>query len=296
MRILVAGIGGVGGYLGAKLCTLDDEIIFLTRGESVQKILKDGLRVDEDDVSYTVHPSSVTTAKSLEGVVDLLFLCVKSYDIRETLLSIESNISKETIIVPFSNGVAHQEEIEAIVDAKVLHGAMYILAHKEGIGHIVKKGAVFMALFGHKNYPEERDIVAKIFEDAGLRYKSGEHIESLIWKKYLFISTFGALTSYFDTTMRAVYELHKNWAHTMMMEIAAVAEAKGIALSSEVEKSLESASKVPLDASSSMHLDFQNSRETELETLCGYIVKEGVRLRVPTPLMAKVYEVLKEKH
>ncbi|WP_373034197.1 ketopantoate reductase family protein [Sulfurovum sp.] len=44
-----------------------------------------------------------------------------------------------------------------------------------------------------------------------------------------------------------------------------------------------------------MHLDFQNGSRTELESLCGYIVREGQRLRLPTPMMAKIYGVLKEK-
>ncbi len=44
-----------------------------------------------------------------------------------------------------------------------------------------------------------------------------------------------------------------------------------------------------------MHLDFKNGHKTELETLCGYVVREGKKLRLPTPLMAKIYGVLKAK-
>ena len=95
--------------------------------------------------------------------------------------------------------------------------------------------------------------------------------------------------------MRKVYELHKNWAETLLKEIADVAEAKGIHIQDEVEKALKTASSLPEDASTSMHLDFQNGSRTELETLCGYVVREGQRLRLPTPMMAKIYGVLKEK-
>ena len=95
--------------------------------------------------------------------------------------------------------------------------------------------------------------------------------------------------------MRKVYELHKNWADTLLKEIADVAEAKGIQIQDEVEKALKTASSLPEDATSSMHLDFQNGNRTELETLCGYVVREAKRLRIPTPMMAKVYGVLKTK-
>ncbi len=295
MRIVVAGIGGVGGYIGAHLCKLEDEVIFLARGNHAERIRETGLLVKEDEGEFTARPDSVVSTEALEGEIDLLLLCVKSYDMEAVLTDLSSNITSSTIIVPFANGVEHKEKIASLVDAKVLHGAVYILAHKEADGVIVKKGKVFAALFGDEAYAKETALVSSLFEKAGLRHKTPTNIEEAIWKKYLFISAFAALTSYFDTSMRKVYELHKNWAETLLKEIADVAEAKGIHIQDEVEKALKTASSLPEDASSSMHLDFQNGSRTELETLCGYVVREGQKLRLPTPMMAKIYGVLKGK-
>ncbi len=295
MRIAVAGIGGVGGYIGAHLCALDDEVIFIARGDHAAAIREKGLLVKEDDGSFTAHPGAVVSAGELEGNIDLLLLCVKSYDIESVLAELSANITSSTVVVPFSNGAEHQEKVASLVDAKVLHGAVYILAHKEDPGLIVKKGKVFSAVFGSREYPAETARVADVFEKAGLRYKTPENIEEAVWRKYLFISAFAALTTYFDISIRSVYEQHRNWAHTLLKEIADVAEAKGIHIDDEVEKALRVASTLPEEASSSMHLDFKNGRRTELETLCGYVVREGKRVRLPTPLMAKVYGVLKEK-
>jgi 2-dehydropantoate 2-reductase len=211
------------------------------------------------------------------------------------LAELSGNITADTIIVPFANGVEHKEKVASLVDAKVLYGAVYILAHREAAGVIVKKGKVFAAVFGERAYPGETELVSSLFDKAGLRHKTPENIEEAIWRKYLFISAFGALTAYFDTTIRRVYELHRNWADTLLNEIADVAEAKGIPIRDEVEKALHVASSLPEEASSSMHLDFKNGHKTELETLCGYVVREGKKLHLPTPLMAKVYGVLKSK-
>ncbi|MCJ7766232.1 MAG: 2-dehydropantoate 2-reductase [Thiovulaceae bacterium] len=295
MRIVVAGIGGVGGYIGAHLCKLDDEVIFLARGDHAEAIKAKGLLIKEDGGEFTAYPDRTAAAKELEGTIDLLLLCVKSYDIEALLADLSKNITPSTIIVPFANGVEHKAKIESLVDAKVLYGALYILAHKESAGVIVKKGKVFATLFGNSDYPKETQQVAALFERAQLRYKTPEMIEEAIWKKYLFISAFAALTTYFDISMHRVYEEHKNWAYTLLNEIADVAEAKGIHIRDEVEKALQTASTLPEEASSSMHLDFKNGHRTELETLCGYVVREGKKLRLPTPLMAKVYGVLKEK-
>lgn len=295
MRIVVAGIGGVGGYIGAHLCKLEDEVIFLARGNHALEIKAHGLRIKEDDGEFTAWPDKVMTAETLEDEIDLLLLCVKSYDIETVLTELDDKITPATIIVPFANGVEHKDKIDALVNAKVLHGAVYILAHREADGLIVKKGKVFASLFGAEAYVKETALVSSLFEKVGLRHKTPENIEEAIWKKYLFISAFAALTSYFDISMRKVYELHKNWADTLLKEIADVAEAKGIQIQDEVEKALKTASSLPEDATSSMHLDFQNGNRTELETLCGYVVREAKRLRIPTPMMAKVYGVLKTK-
>jgi len=296
MRIVVAGLGGVGGYIGAHLCSLDDEVVFLARGEHAEVIKEKGLLVKEDEREFVVHPNDVTSPEALDGRIDLLFLCVKSYDIEIVLADLKKNITPETIIIPFSNGVEHKERIDAIVEAKVLYGAVYVLAHKEKSGVVVKKGKVFAALFGAPAYREETALVSSLFEKVGLRHKTPNNIEEAIWKKYLFISAFGSLTSYFDTSMRSVYELHKNWAETLLQEIAEVADAKGIVIQDEVQKALKTASSLPQDASSSMHLDFKNKKRTELETLSGYIVREAKKLRIPTPMMAKIYGVLKQKN
>ncbi|MEN8147927.1 MAG: 2-dehydropantoate 2-reductase [Campylobacterota bacterium] len=295
MRIVVAGVGGVGGYIGAHLCKLDDEVTFLARGEHALTIKAHGLKIIEDDGEFIAWPDSVITAETFEGTIDLLLLCVKSYDIETVLTELSDNITPSTIIVPFANGVEHKEKIDALVNAKVLHGAVYVLAHKEADGVIVKKGKVFASLFGAAAYVKETALVSSLFEKAGLRHKTPQNIEEAIWKKYLFISAFAALTSYFDASMRKVYELHRNWAETLLKEIADVAEAKGVYIQGEIEKALKTASSLPEDASTSMHLDFQNGSRTELETLCGYVVREGERLRLPTPMMAKIYGVLKLK-
>jgi len=295
MRIVVAGIGGVGGYIGAHLCRLDDEVVFLARGAHADEIRQKGLTVKEDEGSFTAHPEAVVSAGELEGEIDLLLLCVKSYDIEPLLAELSRNITPSTVILPFANGVEHKEMIESLVEAKVLHGTVYILAHRDSDGVVVKKGRVFAAVFGADEHPGETAAVAALFEKAGLRYKTPEKIEEALWKKYLFISAFAALTAYFDIGIRRVCELHRNWAHTLLNEIADVAEAKGIDVREEVEKALTTASTLPEDASSSMHLDFKNGKRTELESLCGYVVREGKKLRLPTPLMAKIYGVLKEK-
>ena len=299
MRIAVVGIGGVGGYMGAKLCSLIGtqkkkyEVIFIARGKHAEAVRANGLRVIEDDSEFTATPTAVCTAQEAEGTFDLILVCVKSYDIKEALLPLKKNIRTDTVLMPFANGVNNAETISEIVDAKVINACAYILSHIQEPGVIRKQGSVFAAVFGDPELFGESLYIEYMFKDAGLRTKITENIETEVWKKYLFISAFASLTSFYDSSIKMIYDQHYEETKGVLQEIASVAGAKGIPLENEIPKALKTASSLPKDASTSMHLDFQQHRKTELDTLTGYIVDEAERLHIEVPLMQSIYAALK---
>ncbi len=299
MRIAVLGIGGVGGYIGAKLCSLINtqkkkyEIVFIARGEHAQAIKQNGLKVIEDESEFTAIPTAVCSAQEAEGTFDLILVCVKSYAIEEALEALRKNIHKDTVIISFANGVNNAKTIKSIVDAKVVNGCAYILSHIHSPGIIRKRGKVFAVSFGDSVYTGESLYVDYMFKDAGLRSKFAEDIDTTVWKKYLFISTFASLTSYYDISINEVYNKHYDESKTLLEEIASVASAKGIDIKNEIEKALKTASSLPEGASTSMHLDFQNNRQTELDALSKYIVDEAELLHVNVPVMKNIYEKLR---
>jgi len=195
---------------------------------------------------------------------------------------IASYTDENSILLSFSNGVNNATTLKALSNAVVLDSCVYILSHIEKYGVIRKKGKVFAAIFGGDE--EATKKVAALFEKAQLRYKTTSDIKTAIWKKYIFIAAFATLTSYYDESIGSVYEHHYEEAKKLLEEIAAFAkESEGVEIYDEVAKSLETASKVPYDSSTSMRLDLQQSKRVELENLSGYVKK---------PLMQKFYKEL----
>lgn len=75
-----------------------------------------------------------------------------------------------------------------------------------------------------------------------------------------------------------------------------VAKAKGIILPDDmVEKVMADQQKMPYDATTSMHTDFRNGKQTELDTLTGYVVHAGQTYGISTPVYNKMYETLKQR-
>ncbi|MBU0720318.1 2-dehydropantoate 2-reductase [bacterium] len=293
MRIAVVGLGGVGGYLAACLTKTPEEVIGFARGRHLAKIKEDGLRIVEDDTSWNAD-LRVKELNEAEGHFDIVLFCVKSYDLKDSYEAISENINSNSILVSFSNGVNHGDTLRSLSNASVLDGCIYILSHLQEPGVIRKKGRVFAAVFGGET--KAARILKEVFEKADLRSKTPEDIKTALWKKYIFISAFATLTTYYDKSIGYVYEHHFAEAEGVLNEIAEVAKTKAIELFDEVQKSLETAAKVPYDSSTSMHLDFTNKKRDELETLSGYILKEAKKENVQVPLMQKMYGELLKKH
>jgi len=289
MKIAVVGLGGVGGYLAASFAKAGLDVTGFARGAHLEAIQKNGITVQEDKEQWNT-PLKAKELREAEGNFDIVIFCVKSYDLADSYKQIAHCVSAQTILISFSNGVNNGDVLRELSHARVLDGAVYILSHIEKPGVIRKKGKVFAAVFGG-DVEATRELAA-IFEQAQLRYKMPEDIKTALWKKYIFISAFATLTSYYDKPIAAVYKEHKQEAEKLLREIAAVAKEKGVNIDDEVQKALDTASKLPEDASTSMHLDFQNDKQVELESLSGFIAHAG---QEKAPLMNEMYAALKER-
>ncbi|MEA1955385.1 MAG: 2-dehydropantoate 2-reductase [Campylobacterota bacterium] len=284
MKIAIVGLGGVGGYLAGSLTkNSKNKVVSFARGEHLRAIQKNGIEIVEDDKSYSVTLDARELSDA-NGYFDMVLFCVKSYDLQNSYKAIKNHIDANSILISFSNGVTNGDKLREISDSIVLDGCMYILSHIEKAGVIRKKGKVFAGVFGGDTDATHK--LASVFEEALLRYKIPLDIKTAIWKKYIFISAFATLTSYYDKSIGYVYEYYKDEAEAVLKEIVDFASTKGIDLSDEIQKSLDTASKVPYDSSTSMHRDFQNKKQTELDSLTKYI---------DTPLMQKMYNQLKKR-
>ena len=291
MTIAVLGLGGVGGYIGAKLCTLKDEheIIFLSRGEHLKAIQDNGLRIIDVDKEETYHPTYAL--QSTNKYLDIVFLCTKTYHSKQALLELKDVISKDTLIIPVANGVNSKEELQKLTPAKVTDACVYIVSHKHSAGIIKKTTNVFALRLSD----DVQDILEPLLTKAGLRTKFSADIRQELWKKFLFISAMGSLTSYYEIGMGAIYKEHEQELKKLLHEIYSISQALGVNLEEkELSKALETSSKLPENAPTSMWLDMKAKGLNELETLSGYIVQQGQKHQIQTPLMQKIYDKLKK--
>ena len=298
MRVLIVGVGGVGGYIASQLIkNTDAEVTLLARGNHLEKIQKDGLHIIEDNAAYTVKPSKAIDDPTNEGIFDLIIISVKSYDLESVVQKLSKNIGSETTILPLLNGVDHDLILKRHYrDAKILKGCIYIVSHIASPGAIVKRGKVFKLCWGDSEASiEDYSNIATLFNAANLRHKFSNNIDYEIWKKYLFIAAMAALTSYHKKSMDKIVSDHNQELEALLQEISTIAQKRSINLTDkEIQATLEQAQKVTQGAKTSMQRDLERGKRSEIESLLGYIVKSAKNFNLKVPIMEKIYLSLKE--
>lgn len=300
-RIGILGLGGVGGYFGgllAKAYLESDtiEIIFIARGETQKVIAQNGLKIIADATETTVFPSLVSNNTKEIGELDYLLCATKTYDIETSFESVKNCISTNTIILPLYNGVDATERIQILFpENTVLQGCVYIVSMIESPGIIKKIGPYEKLFFGSKNAPVSKlNELQSIFEKANIESYLVENIEETVWEKFIFISALASATSYLNENIGGILNNTENKAiySSLLIEIAAVAVAKGVTLPDDiVAQTIVKLEKTPKDATSSMHRDFLAGKNTEVVSLTKYVVDLAIKHGVATP----VYQMIEKK-
>ncbi|WP_338648456.1 2-dehydropantoate 2-reductase [Flavobacterium sp. KS-LB2] len=300
-RIGILGLGGVGGYFGgllAKAYLESDtiEIIFIARGETQKVIAQNGLKIIADATETTVFPSLVSNNTKEIGELDYLLCATKTYDIETSFESVKNCISTNTIVLPLYNGVDATERIQILFpENTVLQGCVYVVSMIESPGIIKKIGPYEKLFFGSKNAPVSKlNELQSIFEKANIESYLVENIEETVWEKFIFISALASATSYLNENIGGILNNTENKAiySSLLIEIAAVAVAKGVTLPDDiVAQTIVKLEKTPKDVTSSMHRDFLAGKNTEVVSLTKYVVDLAIKHGVATP----VYQMIEKK-
>jgi 2-dehydropantoate 2-reductase len=304
MKIVIIGIGGVGGYYGGKLAqkygsTGEHDIFFVARGEHLAEIRKNGLKViTQEEGEFTAIPTIATDDPKDLGLVDLVLFCVKTYDLETAAQQLIDNIHEKTVAITILNGVDNTDRLRTILTrSTVLNGCVYISSTIQAPGVIRQIGGPRKLIFGPENNDTEKyRYIEEILRKADIRAELTTDISVQVWTKYIFIGPLATIDSLLRKPLGAIIENENNkqMLKGLMEEVNLIAKKRGIILPEDIiPLSLDKASGFPYETKTSMQRDFESGRKTtEIETFTGYIVKAGKELGVETPLYQEAYNLL----
>ena len=301
-KIAISGIGAVGGYYGGLLAARykdseDIDIYFISRGENLEEIRKNGIEVKNTFLTIKAKPTLATDNPAEIGPVDYLFCCTKSYDLEENIVQLTPIIGPNTVIIPLLNGADIAERIQKLLpNNEVWKGCVYIGSRLVRPGRVEKFTIKDRMFFGSKqgNKKRQKDL-QDILANARILTTIPDDIDLEIWKKFFMISTAATITSYFNETIGEVVNNHIDLFITLGYELKSVAEAKGIRLpDGQVFSAIDAQKIMPNNSTTSMHSDFQKGNRTEVETLTGYVVRTAQELGIEVPTYRFMYKGLTE--
>ena len=298
MKILIFGIGGVGGYFGGKLARAGYNVTMIARGKHLEAINKNGLEVESINGNFKVKPNLVTDELAEVPTPDLVILGIKSWQIQEVANKLKPIISTETMVLPLQNGANNVEKLlEILPKQNVLAGLCHIVSFLEKPGKIKHVSFEPRITFGEiDNSTSERiERLKTVFEKAGITNFNPENIQLEIWKKFLFITTISGLGGLTRVSIDKIRE--SEYLYDLLLktaqEIKLIANAKGILLAEEhLEKAFEIIQNQPPGTTASTQRDIMAGRPSELENFNGFIVKEAEKLGIATPVNKMIYECL----
>ena len=312
MRIVIVGPGALGSLLAARIASYikkqdvsgagnDVPELYLLdyKTERADHINRSGLLFEEKGQSSRCT-IQVETNPEICAESDVLFLCVKSPSVSQTLEEISPFLAPESLLLAMENGIGHLEAIRS-------------LSCPGGVG-ITSEGATLIAP-GHVRHggsgmtrigvlgAEPQGLTSQLLaETAELLDASGistvvtRNPLKYIWAKLFVNVAINALTA----INRCLNGELLNSQGTIDTMEKAVKEAVAIARKLDVEvegdpfalalKVCESTAK----NISSMHQDVRNKRLTEIDAINGAIVVFGEQLGIPTPQNEELVRQVKD--
>ncbi|MGD8948706.1 MAG: 2-dehydropantoate 2-reductase, partial [Desulfobacterales bacterium] len=261
MRIAVFGAGGVGGYFGGRLAQAGEDIVFIARGDHLKAISTHGLRVDSVKGDFVVKPVQATSDPEQVGVVDLIILGVKTWQVNGAAQAMRPMVGPETVILPLQNGVETPAHLAAELGSRhVLGGLCALVTWIMGPGHIRHIGVEpFVRLGELDNHLSERvQRLREMFVSAGVSVEIPSDIHAAMWKKFLNIVPFGSLGAVSRAPIGVLLEVPetRKLMQQGMREIYELARTKKIVLSEKiVDKAMAALEKIPARGTSSLQRD-----------------------------------------
>ncbi|MEU2241094.1 ketopantoate reductase family protein [Streptomyces sp. NPDC018338] len=290
MKILVVGAGATGGYFGALLARSGQDVTFLVRPARAAALRERGLRVVGRDEEWVLTPRLVT-ADELTGPYDLVLLSVKSTGLDRAVEDIAPAVGPDTAVVPLLNGLAHIDVLNARFGASaVLGGVAKVVTTLDDSGDIRRLAPLAHLAFGEQDGTASARVerIRAVFDASGIDAPVPDQVITAMWHKWVFITTFGAVTSLMRGTVGDVYDTPGGPAlgPAVLDEAAAVAAAAGHPVP-EAERAatlaVVSASGSPMVPS--LYRDLTAGHPTEVEHLFGDLTDRARDLGVATPLL-----------
>jgi 2-dehydropantoate 2-reductase len=312
MRMIVIGVGPIGGIIGGRLARAGHDIAFVDiDGEHVAAIREEGLRIDVPDGAFNVK-IKIGFPSEIDGKYDIGMIAVRSNYTTDALNTVMPHLAGGGLLVSMQNGINPPLLQERVGGDRAVGMAIRMGSRKVGPGHLhtTNRGHLYI---GHLHGGKTRELEnLKQILNGVMETEISDNILGVLWSKltYTCLGYYGSLADASLATSCADDQSRRTLV-TFFSEVVAVGEAMGarwIRLaeynppdfhpSYSLDKRLaalnEFAKSWKLDDRKGPLRQIQNGIKTEVDFTLTYVVNGGKRHDIPTPVCQRVLAMVRE--
>ena len=300
MKILVIGVGGIGGFIGSYLVNKNYDVTFIARKKRLSYLKTNGLKL-ESELGKIYSP----IIKVIEEIpekesFDIIINTVKLYDFDSVLDEIKKKIKNKPLILPFQNGIYAEERLKKKLPGIDTIGAVAQISvfvdENQIIKHVGKLATFFVGGYDDEENNLLEDFCGRV-QKIGLKIIFKKNIKEKIWEKFIFLSAYSGMTTFFLKPIGQIFEdkvLKKKFTDAML-ETYNLSKKFGVSFKSNpVEFWLEKIKNMPFNMTSSMHVDFNNNKKLELDWLSGSIEVLSKKYNIKCPVHSEIVKGIKK--
>jgi 2-dehydropantoate 2-reductase len=315
VRIVIAGAGAIGGYIGARLARAGADVVLFARGPHLTAMRERGLQVTSAEGDFEVRPE-VTEDLATIGTADVVFLGVKAHGLAALAPGLRPLFGPDTAAVSTQNGVPwwyFQRQggaleglrlerldpngiITAAIEPRRVVGSLAYFATEIVAPGVIQHTEGYRISFGEPDGSRSERVkgIAEALIGAGFRCPITTRIRHEIWVKLLGNVAFNPISALTRGTLEEMVRDRdvSRLARDVMSETEAVAARLGIEIPITIDQRMAGAEKVGAHRTSMLQ-DYEAGRPMEIEAIVGAVVELGERLDVPMPATRAVYACVK---
>ena len=299
MKICVLGAGAMGCLYGGCLSHIGHDVT-LVGGRSIPVIRENGLKMNTAWTGPIVVQPKACYANELEGEFDLLILLTKAFQSHDAMDSVRHILNDKMTVLSLQNGLGNKELLQEYVSTEqIMLGMTLYPSDLIAPGEIVSSFADIGALVDAEGPLTERTKkISAEMDKAGIKHIIGEGAWEFIWEKIIFNAVANPLCALLGVSSEMLSPIGAfDLLYQMADEGLAIANANGVAISSESMRKRLDVLELGKPHAPSMLVDITAGRKTEVDTINGGLAREGKRLGIPTPINDIIIRLihLKEK-
>lgn len=288
MRFGVLGAGSLGSLFAGCLAAGGSDVSVLGRAnEHLERVDDQGVTVETPDGAELVGEVDASSDPSILSGVDVLLVCVKSYDTDQALTVAEPQLTPDTDVLTLQNGLGNAETIATHVpDHRVIAGATTHGATLQEPGRVRHAGGgdTRIGRYFAKN-DEAVDAIATTFTDAGIETAVVDDVRDAVWEKVLVNAGINAATALARVPNGDLTDgPGARVLRSAVQEAAQVAEADGRDVPDDIADRALTVAEQTASNHSSMRQDLDTGHRTEIDALNGELVRRADHLGVRAPV------------